>query len=186
MDPAQTKILEVVDRWLREFIIKFNICPFAKTPYEHGQVRLSATLAQEFEEQLLFFAKELEKCEKTPGPTTLAIFAHGSEDFESFLDFVAACEALRDDLKSDLRLKQQYQLIAFHPKFKFEGADEEARANWVNRSPYPLIHILSEEQIAKAVSDPHEGERISMRNEEKLNSLDSKIASLIKKLHSRS
>ncbi len=181
MDSSQTKIIEAVNHWLREFIINLNICPFAKVPFELGQVRVSATLGEEFEEQLLFFANELEWTTQNPDHTTLVIFAQASDDFENFLDFVAACEAYLEDQ----RLSQDYQLVPFHPKFKFEGMDEQERANWVNRSPYPLIHILAREQIAKVLSDPLEGERISKRNEDKLNSLDPLQAKQIKKLHSQ-
>lgn len=181
MDSTQTKIIEEVNRWLREFIINLNICPFAKLPFEQGQVRVRATLAEEFEEQLLFFANELEWTTQNPAHTTLVIFSQASNDFECFLDFVAACEAYLEDQ----RLSQHYQLVPFHPKFKFEGVDEQERANWVNRSPFPLVHILAREQIAKVLSDPLEGERISRRNEEKLNSLNPLQAKQMKKLHSQ-
>ncbi len=167
MDREDTLVIKQVDQWLREFIIKYNICPFAKVPYQNGQVRIQTSPGSLFEEQLLFFSNELTQVAQNPSLTTLAIFPGESSDFEEFLDFVAACEALRDDLG----LSEDFQLVAFHPEFRFDSLPRAARANMVNRSPYPLIHILSASQISVVMTDPSEGERISLKNEERLNSL---------------
>lgn len=178
MATLKAHIIETTEKWLVDFIVKLNICPFAKTPYEENRVRLEVSLCEEFEERLLFFEEELLKVSKGERLTSLVILPNSEEEFEDFLDFTAACEALCEDLG----LAQDFQLVAFHPEFKFDGLDVSDRANWVNRSPYPLIHILSMDEISAVMSDPKEGEKISLRNEEKLNSLSPDQWKLIQKL----
>ena len=36
------------------------------------------------------------------------------------------------------------QLASFHPDYIFEGADAGDPANYTNRSPYPMFHLLRE------------------------------------------
>ena len=40
-----------------------------------------------------------------------------------------------------------------HPEYRFEEEEgEEDAANYSNRSPYPMLHLLREESVEKAVS----------------------------------
>ena len=45
-----------------------------------------------------------------------------------------------------------YQLASFHPAYCFEGTAKHDPANYTNKSPYPMLHIIRESSISKAVS----------------------------------
>ncbi len=48
-------------------------------------------------------------------------------------------------------LDETFQLVGFHPVYQFEGEDVNARSNFTNRSPFPMIHIIREESMMKAI-----------------------------------
>lgn len=164
------KINENIDRWLQGFILAYNICPFAKMPYEQKQIRLSSCLTEDLTQRIDHLAEELLVLEKS-GPklisNTLCIFPNGEESFYDFLDFKAACE----ERLTAMGLEESYQLVAFHPQFLFAATPPSNRVNWVNRSPYPLLHILREQEISAVVRGVRDGESISMVNEKRLSSL---------------
>ena len=39
------------------------------------------------------------------------------------------------------------QLATFHPQYQFSDAEEDDVENWTNRSPYPMFHLLRENEI---------------------------------------
>lgn len=45
-----------------------------------------------------------------------------------------------------------FQIASFHPDYCFEGSDENDPANYTNRSIYPMLHILREESLTKALN----------------------------------
>ncbi|MBY0413322.1 MAG: DUF1415 domain-containing protein, partial [Bdellovibrionales bacterium] len=92
---------------------------------------------------------------------------HGNSDFLEFNDFVGDLEGLIEEAN----LSDVFQLVAFHPKFVFEKTDFSERGNLVNRSPYPTLHILRSEEIARALKNPKDGEIISFNNDQKLNEM---------------
>ena len=51
----------------------------------------------------------------------------------------------------DSGLDEAFQLVGFHPLYQFENEALEARSNYTNRSPYPMIHIIREDSMEKAI-----------------------------------
>jgi hypothetical protein len=51
-------------------------------------------------------------------------------------------------------------VASFHPDYCFESSPADDPANFTNRSPYPMLHLLREESIEKALEhypgDPEE------------------------------
>ena len=175
------KINENIDRWLQSFILSYNICPFAKLPYEQKQIRITSYLNEDLEQRINFLSEEvllLEKSDPEAISNTLCIFAGGEKSFYDFLDFKAECE----DRLSAMGLEERYQLVAFHPEFLFAATPPTSRVNWVNRSPYPLLHILREQEISAVVRGLSDGENISRANEKRLNALSANEWSEIVKL----
>ncbi|CAN0551372.1 unnamed protein product [Ectocarpus sp. 8 AP-2014] len=39
------------------------------------------------------------------------------------------------------------KLATFHPQYRFEGSEEDDPSNYTNRSPYPVLHLLLEDQV---------------------------------------
>ena len=68
-------------------------------------------------------------------------------DFLDFNDFMERAERV----VRKRRLEGVIQLAAFHPRFQFEDTEEDDITNFTNRSPYPIVHLLREESIDRAV-----------------------------------
>ncbi len=46
-----------------------------------------------------------------------------------------------------------YQFATFHPDYVFADSETDDPANFTNRSPYPMIHILREESLDAALEN---------------------------------
>jgi hypothetical protein len=82
--------------------------------------------------------------------TALLILPNGFSDFDEYLDLV--------DLSEKLLQKEGfegvYQVASFHPNYIFAGSDDNDPANYTNRSPYPMLHLLREDLLEIAI-DKH-------------------------------
>ncbi|MFI3488120.1 DUF1415 domain-containing protein, partial [Klebsiella pneumoniae] len=79
--------------------------------------------------------------------TTLIVHPQVLTDFLDYNDFLdnadAAIEAL--DLQGIL------QVASFHPDYQFEGVAADDASNYTNRAPFPTLHLLREDSVARAV-----------------------------------
>lgn len=141
-------------------MIGLNLCPFAKSPFEDGKINIKTSseggLPNVFQEQL-------QAINEGKFQTSLIVL-DSDLDFETFFGLTQDYEYLLEQSE----LNSVFQLVAFHPGFQFDGADSEDRANLVNRSPYPTLHILRFSDIEDLNLSPEEAKEISLRNEGKL------------------
>ena len=59
----------------------------------------------------------------------------------------------------NLDLRGILQIASFHPRYQFAGTAPDAIENYTNRSPYPMLHLLREASVERAVQsipDPAE------------------------------
>ena len=144
MDPiAETR------RWLERAVIGLNLCPFAKAVHARGQVRyvLSDTddprdLLEQLGEELLF----LRDAPAAEVDTTLLVHPHALQDFLDYNDFLDEADAL----VAQLGLEGTLQVASFHPDYQFAGTVPEDVTNFTNRAPYPTLHLLREDSVARA------------------------------------
>ncbi|MEP1552769.1 DUF1415 domain-containing protein, partial [Paraglaciecola sp.] len=77
----------------------------------------------------------------------------GFSDFDKYLDLVdGANEFIERGGYGGL-----YQIATFHPDYCFDGEKSNDAANYTNRSPYPILHLLREaslEQVLKNYPNP--------------------------------
>jgi uncharacterized protein len=153
--------IEQTKKWINEVVIGCNFCPFAakvvkqQTVYYH--VESSADLANCLA-AVLQQAKQLDD-DKTI-ETSFLILPYSFGDFDEYLDLVDKVEKL---LKKN-GYEGIYQLASFHPQYLFAGSSEEDAANYTNRSVYPMLHLLREESIDKALENYPSPENIPERN----------------------
>jgi hypothetical protein len=137
-------------RWLERAVVGLNLCPFAKAPLVKGQVHFAVSHALEARGLLEEVAAELDAlaaADATQRETTLLIVPGLLDDFLAFNDFMGRAERL----VRKRGLEGEIQLASFHPHFQFEGTQAGDITNFTNRSPYPTIHLLREDSIARAV-----------------------------------
>ena len=79
--------------------------------------------------------------------TTLLILPDAFDDFLDFNDF----EEISNRLLKRMDLVGELQVATFHPQFQFADTEPDDIENCTNRSPYPILHLLREESIDRAV-----------------------------------
>ena len=162
--------LSLTKYWLENIVLGLDLCPFARIPYQKGQIRISACSDASEDEQLGHFLEELDylhQADPNDISTTIIVYPKGSPDFYEFNDFVGDLESMLEEAQ----LADTFQLVAFHPRFVFVDTSFENLGNYVNRSPFPIIHILRSEEISRALKNPKDGEIISYNNDKKLHEL---------------
>lgn len=157
-------------RWLERAVIGLNLCPFAKAVYVKQQVRFVLSDATTREALLEHLAAELALLHRTPADeidTTLLIHPQVLGDFLEYNDFLDEADAAVDALG----LTGEIQVASFHPDYRFAGTDEDDAGNCTNRSPYPMLHLLREGSVERAVAAFPDPDVIVDRNLETLDRL---------------
>lgn len=163
MNPTSQRALAETRAWVDRAVIGLNLCPFAKAVQVKNQVRYvvseatdEATLLEELREEM----SRLVDADPAHVDTTLLIHPWVLNDFLDFNDFLGLADELLEDLEYDGIL----QVASFHPQFQFEGTDVDDVSNATNRSPYPILHLLREESVDRAVAAFPEAETIYEKN----------------------
>lgn len=153
----------MIKKWLEKTIIGLDLCPFTRVPYLQGKILIEALNGPEdFLDALNSFQAQ------TNFETVLMVFPDWKIAFKDFYDFAQDCE---DQLET-LGLLDEFQLVTFHPNFCFEGLPYEDRANLVNSSPLPLLHLLRTVDLDLLNLSPKEAEALSFGNAKKLERMD--------------
>jgi hypothetical protein len=159
-EQAETVVAQT-RHWVESFIVEYNICPFAKRELERGSIRYAVISNSDMEKSLEALAVEFSRLNNdTDIETTLFIFAAGVESFDGYLDFVD----IANQLLLSLDYEGVYQLATFHPEYCFEGEPTTDPANYTNRSPYPMLHIIREQSLERSLQFVGDPEAIPERN----------------------
>jgi len=151
-------------KWVQRFVVELNLCPFASRVSLHVEVTradseqaLIAALTQELEALLGDDNRE----------TTLLVHPEVLHDFLDYNDFLAVI----DELLTESKLDGVIQIASFHPGYQFAGTQPEDPENFANASPYPMLHLLREDSVSRAVDNHPDVEQIPIRNAEVLEKL---------------
>lgn len=168
--PAAPVVLATMQSWLEHAVIGLNLCPFAKAVHQKrairwvvSEARTPLALAEELARELL----KLADADPAQVDTTLLVHPQVLQDFEDFNDFLDIAEGLLESLG----LAGSLQIASFHPDYRFEGAPADDVTHATNRSPYPALHLLREDSVARAVEAVPDPESIPARNMETLRRL---------------
>lgn len=169
-DSIETGPIETTQLWLQRAVIGLNLCPFAKAVVAKHQVRCVLSEAATPEALLEELGEELARLRDTPAEeidTTLIVHPQVLTDFLDYNDFLD----LADGLVESMDLEGVLQVASFHPDYQFAGSEPDDIANFTNRSPYPTLHLLREDSVARAVGVFPDPEVIVERNIETLREL---------------
>ena len=150
-------------RWLERAVIGLNLCPFAKGPHIKGQIHYAVSEAKGLEglrDELIEELKALQAVPAEERETTLLIVPHMLRDFLDFNDFLDEA----DGVLQELDLEGEFQVASFHPDFQFADTEPHDITNFTNRSPYPMLHLIREASIDRAVEAFPEAEMIYEAN----------------------
>ncbi len=161
--PDSATVTDHTRQWLEKAVIGLNLCPFAKAPHVKNLVRISVSQARHLDGFLEDLDRELQLLGDTPADeleTTLLVHPTLFPDFDTFNQMLDIADAA----VVDNGLEGIVQIAPFHPDFQFEGTDSDDIGNYTNRSPYPTLHLIREDSIAKAAQAFSDASAIFERN----------------------
>jgi len=156
--------------WLEQAVIGLNLCPFAKAVRVKEQIRWVESPARDAQGLLDDLLRELQllaAADPETVETTLLIHPHALNDFLDYNDFLDVADAAIDELG----LTGVLQVASFHPNYQFAGTAPDDVENLSNRSPHPMLHLLREDSIDRAVAAFPDTATIYERNIETLRRL---------------
>lgn len=155
------KAIAHTKKWIQEVVIGCNFCPFAAREYNKGTIHFEIADDPGLKSILEIFVRELQRLEERQDiETTLIILVTGFSDFNEYLNLVDTTEKL---LKKE-NYEGVYQVASFHPHYILQGSTEDDPANFTNRSPYAMLHLLREDSISKAVDKYPDASSIPLKN----------------------
>ncbi|RYY41493.1 MAG: DUF1415 domain-containing protein [Chitinophagaceae bacterium] len=151
---AQTK------KWILDVVVGCNFCPFALREVKRDSIRFEvvdgskAVVIQSFRDMLaqLDADREIE--------TAFIILPR---NFARFTDYLKLVDAAETSLRRN-GYEGVYQVASFHPDYLFAGSLSDDASNYTNRSPHPMLHILREESVSRAVDSHPDPLKIPERN----------------------
>ena len=176
----EVEVIERTKRWVSDFVVGLNICPFAKYPFDKDLIDYKVYDGIDLEEGLTVIASELSNLEierPTESETTLIILTELARTFEAYLDLLDQAE----EVLVSLKLEGIIQIASFHPEYQFAGSAKDDISNHTNRSPYPMIHLLREDSVYEATQRHPNVDQIPEQNVQLLESMDAdEVKSYIK------
>jgi hypothetical protein len=157
------EIIAATRLWLERSVIGLNLCPFAESVYRADRVRFRVSeqrSASALLDDLRSELRELQAADPLRCETTLLIHPWVLTDFIEYNDFLDVCETTIVELD----LEGELQVASFHPQYRFAGTQSEDIENYTNRSPYPMLHLLRETSIERAVAAVPDAGEIYRRN----------------------
>ena len=111
--------------------------------------------------------------ESKPGTTVVVAPEYHPDDFERYMSLV---QHIEDEVMDEHELHGLVQIAPFHPQFEFEGSGKEGIDNYTNRSPYPIFHILREDEVEGAVKQlGGDASKVWSRNVSLLESMEKRL-----------
>jgi len=148
--PTVADVVVATRTWLEKAVIGLNLCPFAAPVHLHDRIRYFVSEACSplmLLQDLLSELRALDVADPDQCETTLLIHPNVLASFADYNDFLRRA----DDAVAELGLAGVVQVASFHPQYQFADAAPDDISNYTNRSPYPMLHLLRESSVERAV-----------------------------------
>lgn len=170
MEPTEQVAIAATRRWLERAVIGLNLCPFARAPHVADRIHYTVSDAVSTEgllEHVFQALLDLSGANPEERETTLLIVPDMLQSFIEFNEFLPLADAAIEALQ----LEGVIQIASFHPAYQFTGTEPDAIENYTNRSPFPMLHLLRESSIDRAVEAMQRTDDIYEANISTLNKL---------------
>ena len=158
---SEERIVAPVKHWLETVVVGLDLCPFARKALLDSKVHFAVAWSQRRELLLERLAEEIHHLDEHPEiQTTLLIHPRALLNFEKYNQFLD----LVDELLERMDKEGVYQVASFHPQYAFEDVDIRDPANYSNRSPYPILHLLREDDVEAAIASHPDIDSVPQKN----------------------
>ena len=155
------RIIDQTKKWINDVVVGCNFCPFAANIMKQQKVHYQVETGLSSVEAMDAFLVEITRLDNDMNiETSFLIFANAFGKFEDYLGLVSLAErSLKEKGYEGI-----YQLASFHPLYRFASSAANDAADYTNRSVYPMLHLLREASIDKALEHYQSPENIPKRN----------------------
>ena len=170
LKPSRAEVERKTLGWVKDFVVGLNLCPFARPLLASDVLRVAvceATDDKGVAEALLAEIELIQKTSEAEIATTLVVFPNALQRFDAYLMFLEGAQQLIEEMD----LLGVLQLASFHPDYQFAGEPIGAASHFTNRAPFPIIHLLREDMVTRALEIYPNPEQIPERNIQKLEGL---------------
>lgn len=152
---AQTK------KWIDDVVVGLNFCPFAAREVKRNSLAYDVIRSSSTATVLAALTNVLKEMDASPETEThFLLLPQGFGRFSAYLKLLNSANQL---IKSS-GYEGVYQIASFHPQYFFAGSRPTDAANYTNRSPHPMLQILREESVSRAVASYPDTHKIPERN----------------------
>ncbi len=170
LQPSRAEVERKTLGWVRDFVVGLNLCPFARPLLGSDVLRVKvceATDDKGVAGALLDEIELIQTASEAEIATTLVVFPNALQRFDTYLAFLDGAQQLLEEMD----LVGVLQLASFHPDYQFAGEPIEAASHFTNRAPFPMIHLLREDMVTRALETYPNPEQIPERNVQRLDDL---------------
>lgn len=154
-------IIAHTQNWINEVVVGCNFCPFAAREVKKQTIHYEVVSAANTKKCLEALAKAFDLLNNDASIETMfIILPEGFHNFKKYLDLIE----LTEDFLEEEGHAGTYQIAGFHPDYLFAGSKATDAANYTNRSPYAMLHLLREASVSRAVDSHPNADAIPQRN----------------------
>lgn len=153
-------IITQTKKWIVDVVVGCNFCPFALR-----EVKKDSICFEVVEGNMAIALQALSNAfTKMDGQKEIeTMFLLLPKNFDRFADYLKLVQ------KAEVLLKKSeyegiYQVASFHPDYLFAGSGNNDAANYTNRSPYAMLHILREDSLSSAIDSYPDTNKIPQKN----------------------
>ncbi|HUC80526.1 MAG TPA: DUF1415 domain-containing protein [Flavisolibacter sp.] len=154
-------IIEQTKKWITDVVVGLNFCPFAARELRRNSIAYDVVRSASATTVLATLTSAMKEMDAAPEiETRFLLLPQGFGRFSAYLKLVNSTTQL---IKSS-GYEGVYQVASFHPQYFFAGSRPTDAANYTNRSPHPMLQILREESVSRAVASYPDTHKIPERN----------------------
>ena len=158
---SQQPVIDATKRWLLDIVIGLNFCPFAKKEWLNNTIDYCIDDTNAITPAIDHLLTQCDNMVNNDQiETSLMVYSAGFSSFDEYLDLLE----LAQQYLIDAGFEGVFQLASFHPDYCFDGLTDDDVENYTNRSPYPMLHIIREDSMAKVLNVYKNPEKIPEDN----------------------
>lgn len=149
--------------WLDRVVIGLELCPFAGPVRRADGIRVAVASGVSESALLVSLLEELDllqQAEESDISTTLLVMPDALPEFDAYWRFTE----IANGMLAQTGLEGVIQLATFHPRYLFAGEPEQALSHFTNRSPFPMLHLIREQQLERLLAQFPDADQIPRRN----------------------
>lgn len=143
------EIVNLTKVWIERFVIGLRLCPFAHFSFYDDTIYYAISKEKKIglcTKDMIAMIEELKNCDEKVISNSFLIF-----DKTLTFEFLLNLKRRVDSILEGEEYNGLFQTVVFHPDFQFADENFHSAGNFINRSPYPMIHLLRIDEVTRAI-----------------------------------